>query len=166
MNLKPAHLTEEQRKILRAVALAYRRVMRAPGEAAKIRADAARLAQERQTAALAAATSEYCQLTPSPSEDPRKISGEVNRMTAAAINADPSGRAWTREECRVRRSTACRDTCRIGSRSLVIAGSSTRHRLGGQVSDPLQTFGVVDSNAGPSPNRSSGKREERAENRF
>ena len=42
MTLKPAHLTEEQRKILCAVALAYRRVMRAPGEVAETRADAAR----------------------------------------------------------------------------------------------------------------------------
>ena len=39
MTLKPAHLTEEQRKILRAVALAYRRVMRALGEVAETRAE-------------------------------------------------------------------------------------------------------------------------------
>jgi hypothetical protein len=40
--LRVWYLAEEQRKILRAVALAYRRVMRAP---ASTRADAARLAQ-------------------------------------------------------------------------------------------------------------------------
>ena len=51
--------------------------------------DAARLAQERLTAALDAATAEYRRLTLSPSEDPREISGEVNRMIGAAINADP-----------------------------------------------------------------------------
>ena len=51
--------------------------------------DAARLAQERQMAALAAATAEYRRLTPSPSEDPRGISGEVNRMIASAIIANP-----------------------------------------------------------------------------
>ena len=40
-------------------------------------------------AALAAATAEYRRLTPSPSEDPRGISGEVNRMIASAIIANP-----------------------------------------------------------------------------
>jgi len=39
MTLTPGHLPEEQRKILRAVALAYRRVMRAPEEPALTRAD-------------------------------------------------------------------------------------------------------------------------------
>ena len=64
MALMPAHLAEEQRKILRAVTLAYRRVMRAPGQAAETRADAARLAQERLTAAVTAATIEYCPRRP------------------------------------------------------------------------------------------------------
>jgi hypothetical protein len=108
MTLTPAHLNEEQRKILRAFALAYRRVMRAPGEAAETSADTARLAQERLTAALAAATAEYRRLTPSASEDPLEISGEVHRMIAAPILAG-SGRGRMREECRVRRST--RDRC-------------------------------------------------------
>jgi hypothetical protein len=45
MTLMPGHLAEEQRKILRAVALAYRRVMRAPEEPALTRAEEARLAQ-------------------------------------------------------------------------------------------------------------------------
>jgi hypothetical protein len=62
-SLKREHLPEEQRKILRAVALAYRRVMRAPEEPAAIRAEEARLAQKRQSEARAAATTEY-RLTP------------------------------------------------------------------------------------------------------
>jgi hypothetical protein len=66
-------LPEERRKILRAVALAYRRVMRAPAEPAATRAEEARLAQKRQ----------------SPTWDKLAVSGEVNRMIAAAINADP-----------------------------------------------------------------------------
>jgi hypothetical protein len=64
MTLTPAHLPEEHRKILRAVALAYRRVMRAPEEPAAIRAEEARLAQKRQSEARAAATTEYRRLTP------------------------------------------------------------------------------------------------------
>jgi len=54
MTLMPGHLDEEQRKILRAVALAYRRVMRAPQEPAATRAEEARLAQKRQSEALSA----------------------------------------------------------------------------------------------------------------
>jgi hypothetical protein len=64
MTLKPEHLTEEHRKILRAVALAYRRVMRAPQKPAATRAEEARLAQKRQTEALTAATAEYRRLSP------------------------------------------------------------------------------------------------------
>jgi hypothetical protein len=63
--LRVWYLAEEQRKILRAVALAYRRVMRAPAGPASTRADAARLAQKRQTEALAAATAECRRLNPS-----------------------------------------------------------------------------------------------------
>jgi hypothetical protein len=48
-SIRPGHLKDEQQKILRSVALAYRRVMRAP---------------------------------------PLEVSGEVNRMIAAAINVD------------------------------------------------------------------------------
>jgi hypothetical protein len=55
----PGHLTEEQRKILGAVALAYRRAMRAPAEPAATRAEASRLAHKRQSEALAVATAEY-----------------------------------------------------------------------------------------------------------
>jgi hypothetical protein len=54
VTLKPGHLPEEQRKILWAVALAYRRVMRTPEEPALTRAEEARLAQKRQSEALAA----------------------------------------------------------------------------------------------------------------
>jgi hypothetical protein len=53
------------------------------------RAEAARLAQQRQTEALAAATAEYRRLSPYASGDGLAVSGEVNRMTAAALNADP-----------------------------------------------------------------------------
>jgi hypothetical protein len=89
MTLKPEHLLEDQPKILRAVALAYRRVMRAPTEPAATRAEEARLAQKRQSEALAAATAEYRRLSPMATGDKLAVSGEVNRMIAAAINADP-----------------------------------------------------------------------------
>jgi hypothetical protein len=71
MTLMPGHLPEEQRKILRAVALAYRRVMRTPEEPALTRAEEARLAQKRQSEALAAATAEYRQLNPYATGDTR-----------------------------------------------------------------------------------------------
>jgi hypothetical protein len=64
MTLSPGHLTDEQRNILRAVALAYRRVMRAPPEPAATRAEISRRDQKRQTEALAAATPEYRRLGP------------------------------------------------------------------------------------------------------
>jgi hypothetical protein len=89
MTLTPGHLPEEQRKILRSVALAYRRVMRAPEEPVLTRADAARLAQKRQSEALAAATAEYRRLNPYATGDKLAVSGEVNRMIAAAINVNP-----------------------------------------------------------------------------
>jgi hypothetical protein len=89
MTLTPGHLAEEQRKVLRAVALAYRRVMRAREEPAATRAEEARLAQKRQSEALAAATAEYRRLSPLATGDERAVSGEVNRIIAAAINADP-----------------------------------------------------------------------------
>jgi len=85
MTLTPGHLTNEQRKILRAVALAYRRVMRAPVEPASTRGEISRRDQRRQTEALAAVTSEYRRLNPSA---PLEVSGEVNRI-AAAINVIP-----------------------------------------------------------------------------
>jgi hypothetical protein len=40
--IKPGHLDDEQREILRSVALAYRRVMRAPYEPAATRAEVSR----------------------------------------------------------------------------------------------------------------------------
>ena len=57
-------ITSEQRKILLAVALAYRRVMRAPSPCALTRTDAARLAEERQKEAVAAAIAEYRRSSP------------------------------------------------------------------------------------------------------
>jgi hypothetical protein len=63
--------------------------MRAPEEPALTRAKEARLAQKRQTEALAAATAEYRRLNPFATGDKLAVSGEVNRMIAAAINADP-----------------------------------------------------------------------------
>jgi len=89
MTLMPGHLSEEQQKILRPVALAYRRVMRAPKEPAATRAEAARRAQKRHEDALAAATAEYRRLSPFATGDRLAVSGEVNRMIAAAINSDP-----------------------------------------------------------------------------
>ena len=89
MTLVPGHFAEEQRKILREVALAYRRVMRAPQEPAVTRAEISRRDQKRESEALAAAAAEYRRLNPSASDDPREVSGEVNQMIAAAINADP-----------------------------------------------------------------------------
>lgn len=82
-------LPEDQQKILRAVALAYRRVMRSAREPALTRAEIARRDQKRQAEALAAATAEYRRLSPSARYDRLAVSGEVNRMIAAAINVDP-----------------------------------------------------------------------------
>ena len=56
MTLLPGHLAEEHRKVLREVALAYRRVMRAPQEPAVTRAEISRRDQKRQSDTLAAAT--------------------------------------------------------------------------------------------------------------
>jgi hypothetical protein len=64
VTLVPGHVSKEQQKILRAVALAYRRVMRAAREAASTRAEIARRDQKRQSEALAAATAEYRRLSP------------------------------------------------------------------------------------------------------
>jgi hypothetical protein len=89
MTLKPEHLAEEQRTILREVALAYRRVMRAPLDPAATLAAEAQLAQKRHSDALAAATAEYRRLNPYATGDKLAVSGEVNRIIAAAINANP-----------------------------------------------------------------------------
>jgi hypothetical protein len=59
MTLLPGHFAEEQQNVLREVALAYRRVMRAPQEPAVTRAEISRRDQNRQSEALAAATAEY-----------------------------------------------------------------------------------------------------------
>jgi hypothetical protein len=58
-------------------------------EPAATRVEEARLAQQRQSEALAAATAEYRRLTPFAPGDQRAVSGEVNRMIAAAINVNP-----------------------------------------------------------------------------
>jgi hypothetical protein len=89
MTVMPGHLLDEQRKILREVALAYRREMRAPQEPAVTRAKISRRDQKRQHEAVAAATAEYRRLNPSARYDRLAVSGEVNRMVAAAINANP-----------------------------------------------------------------------------
>src|SRR2546423_14029126 len=89
MTLTPGHLPKEHRKIMRAVALAYRRVMRAPAEAAVTRAEISRLDQRRQSEALAAATAEYRRLSPAARYDRLAGSGEGNRIIAAAIHPDP-----------------------------------------------------------------------------
>jgi hypothetical protein len=91
VTLTPGHLPEEQQQILRAVALAYRRVMRASVGAAATRAEILRRDQKRQSEALAAATAEYRRLSPAARYDQLAVSGEVNRIIAAAINVDPHG---------------------------------------------------------------------------
>jgi hypothetical protein len=47
-SITPGHLIDEQRNILRAVALAYRRVIRAPLEHAVTRAEISQRDQKRQ----------------------------------------------------------------------------------------------------------------------
>jgi hypothetical protein len=65
--------------------------MRAPQEPAVTRAEISRRDQNRQSEALAAATAEYRRLIISPSAryDRLAVSGEVIRMIASAINANP-----------------------------------------------------------------------------
>jgi hypothetical protein len=89
VTLTPGHLTNDQQKLVRAVALAYRRVTRASAEAAVTRAQILRRDQKRQSEALAAATAEYRRLSPAARYDRLAVSGEVNRMIAVAINVDP-----------------------------------------------------------------------------
>jgi hypothetical protein len=90
--LTPGHFPEEERKILREVALTYRRAQRA---------------EKRQREAVDAAIAGYRRLNPYATGDKHAehsanapqgasllaVSGEVNRMIAAAINANPS-RLW------------------------------------------------------------------------
>ena len=79
----------EQGKILRAVALAYRRVMRAPSPSALTRTDAARPAEERWKEAVTAAIAEYRRLSPFATGD---------------LPPTPVTREWGRESPRVRTS--------------------------------------------------------------
>jgi hypothetical protein len=74
MPLMPGHLPEKQQKILRAVALTYRR---------------ARRAGKHQNEAVDAAIAEYRRLSPYATGDKLAVSSEVNRMIAAAIHTDP-----------------------------------------------------------------------------
>jgi hypothetical protein len=52
------------------------------------RGHAGTLLERRQSEALAATTAEYRRLSPSATGDKLAVSGEVNRMIAAATNAD------------------------------------------------------------------------------
>jgi hypothetical protein len=63
--------------------------MRAPLEPAVTHAEISRQDQSRQSDALAAATAVYRRLSPSARYDQFAVPGEVNRMIAAAINANP-----------------------------------------------------------------------------
>lgn len=74
MTLSVGHLTEEQRRVLRPVVLAYRRARRAgkhPSEAHDV------------------ALAEYRRLSPDAPTDRLEASEHVNHMVAAAINANP-----------------------------------------------------------------------------
>jgi hypothetical protein len=73
MTFTPSHFPTEQRSVLRAVALAYRRAYRAGGS---------------QGECHDAALREYRRLCPDAPADDLAASGEVNRMIAAAINAN------------------------------------------------------------------------------
>jgi hypothetical protein len=73
MTITPGHLSKEQRKILRGVALTYRRAGRAGNG---------------QDEAVDASIAEYRRLSPHATGD-LPVSGEVNRMIAAAINVNP-----------------------------------------------------------------------------
>jgi len=91
MTLMPGHFPEDQQNVLREVALAYRRVMRAPPEPAVTRAEISRRDQKRQSEALAAATAVYRRLSPSGRYDRLAVSGEVNRMIAWRSTPIPNG---------------------------------------------------------------------------
>ena len=67
----------------------HRSEMRAPARAAVTRAEISRRDQKRQSEALAAAGAEYRRLSPAARDDRLAVSGEVNRIIAAAINVDP-----------------------------------------------------------------------------
>ena len=84
-------LAEEQRQILRAVALAYRRVTRAPFEPAATRAEVSRRDQRRQEEALAAATAEYRRLNPSAPDDPLEFPGKSIGSSRRRSTLTPNG---------------------------------------------------------------------------
>ena len=71
------------------------RVMRAPEEPALTQGR--RRAQQRQSEVRAAATAEYRRLSPFVTGDKLAVSGEVNQMIAAAINANPQS-FWHRPD--------------------------------------------------------------------
>jgi hypothetical protein len=73
MTLTPGHFPTEQRDVLRAVALAYRRAYRAGASEGEC---------------CDAALREYRRLCPDGPADQLAASRDVNRMVAAAINAD------------------------------------------------------------------------------
>jgi hypothetical protein len=73
MTLTPSHFPTEQRSVLRAVALAYQRAYRA---------------EASQGECYDAALREYRRLCPDVPADDLAASSEVNRMIAAAINAN------------------------------------------------------------------------------
>lgn len=81
MKLGQSH--REQRKILLAVALAYRRVMRAPEEPALTRG------RRRAAGPKTSDRSATCGDRRISAGDKLAVSGEVNPMIAAAISADP-----------------------------------------------------------------------------
>ena len=95
MTLTPGHLPEEQREVVRAVALAYRRVMRAPAGPAVTRTEISRRDQKRQSEALAAADAEYRQLHPVARYDRLAVSGEVSRIQGEKKRAPAVSRRWT-----------------------------------------------------------------------
>jgi hypothetical protein len=73
MTLTPGHLTSEQRNVLRPVALAYRRAYRAGASEGEC---------------CDAALREYRRVCPDAPADQLAASRDVNRMVAAAINAN------------------------------------------------------------------------------
>jgi len=75
MTLMPRHFDEEQWRVLREVALAYRRVMRAPKAPAETRAEISLRDQKRQAEALAAAEAAYRPPSPFATGDHLALSG-------------------------------------------------------------------------------------------
>jgi hypothetical protein len=73
MTLTPSHFSTEQRSVLRAVALAYRRAYRGGAT---------------QGECHDAALREYRRVCPDAPADQLAASRDINRMIAAAINAD------------------------------------------------------------------------------